>query len=73
MHFLIRKNENLPEDPVGKALYRYFNWEESVKRTVYGLANTLVLLLEFECLRIWVIIYLYYPSSWLVDYNNEIQ
>jgi hypothetical protein len=41
MHFLIRKNENLPVDPVGKAPLSYFNWEESVKRTVYGLANTL--------------------------------
>jgi hypothetical protein len=43
MHFLIRKNENLPVDPVGKPL-SYFNWEESVKRTVYGLANTLELM-----------------------------
>jgi hypothetical protein len=49
MHFLIRKNENLPVDPVGKAL-SYFNWEESVKRTVYGLVNTLIIptLLLFE-------------------------
>jgi hypothetical protein len=28
---------NFPGDPIGKAL----NWEESVKRTLYGLANTL--------------------------------
>jgi hypothetical protein len=59
MHFLIRKNENLPVkiftftlrgfnllllykglSQLGKPL-SYFNWEESVKRTVYGLANTL--------------------------------
>jgi hypothetical protein len=49
MHFLIRKNENLEtqlgwtknETQLGKPL-SYFNWEESVKRTVYGLANTLI-------------------------------
>ena len=46
MHFLIRKNENLPVDPVGKPL-SYFNWEESVKRTVYGLANTLLKVVFF--------------------------
>ena len=34
---------NFPVDPVGKPL-SYLNWEESVKRTVYGLANTLGLL-----------------------------
>jgi hypothetical protein len=28
---------NFPGDPIGKAL----KWEESVKRTLYGLANTL--------------------------------
>jgi hypothetical protein len=25
------------------------------------------------CHDYWVIIYLYYPGSWLVDYNNERQ
>jgi hypothetical protein len=25
------------------------------------------------CRDYWVIIYLYYPGSWLVDYNNERQ
>ena len=75
MHFLIRKNENLEtqlgwtknETQLGKPL-SYFNWEESVKRTVYGRANTLKtfqirasqfcryvspkLLMDGECLKI---------------------
>jgi hypothetical protein len=49
MHFLIRKNEDLPVDPVAGKPLTYFNWEESVKRTVYGLANTLTEYLWFIC------------------------